>query len=235
MNQSSVQPAWETISGASPTSKSYWAQWDALRLKDGLLQRQWVTTDGLNKYIFGAMDYFTKWPEAYVIPNLEATIARVLVDQFFCRFGVPQELHSDQGKNSESAVFRRELAKYCVEGHTEWDQKLPTLLIAYRVSCIDTGKTDVGSQTAASSGPADKEGESFTEVAESIGRTIHGTGAPFKYDLPEQEGRKAQPKVVHVNRLWQYHGPGQYTWEDSEELSPTTEELRAVPIRRTRP
>ncbi|KAG7166512.1 hypothetical protein Hamer_G005624 [Homarus americanus] len=23
--------------------------------------------------------------------------------------------------------------------------------------------------------------------------------------------RKAQPKVVHVNRLWQFHGPGQYT------------------------
>ncbi|KAG7159935.1 hypothetical protein Hamer_G017373 [Homarus americanus] len=36
--------------------------------------------------------------------------------------------------------------------------------------------------------------------------------------------RKAQPKVVHVNRLWQYHGPGQYTWEDSEEQSPTTDE-----------
>ncbi|KAG7158156.1 hypothetical protein Hamer_G008775 [Homarus americanus] len=49
MNQSSVQPAWDTISGASPTTKNYWAQWDALRLKDGLLQRQWVTTNGLNR------------------------------------------------------------------------------------------------------------------------------------------------------------------------------------------
>ncbi|KAG7174496.1 hypothetical protein Hamer_G016393 [Homarus americanus] len=37
-------------------------------------------------------------------------------------------------------------------------------------------------------------------------------------------GRKAQPKVVHINRLWQYHGLGQYTWKDSEELSPTTDE-----------
>ncbi|KAG7176885.1 hypothetical protein Hamer_G000082 [Homarus americanus] len=36
--------------------------------------------------------------------------------------------------------------------------------------------------------------------------------------------RKAQPKVVHVSRLWQYHGPGQYTWEDAEEQSPTTGE-----------
>ncbi|KAG7157139.1 hypothetical protein Hamer_G028989, partial [Homarus americanus] len=36
--------------------------------------------------------------------------------------------------------------------------------------------------------------------------------------------RKAQPKVVHVNRLWQYHGPGQYTWEDCEEQPSTTDE-----------
>ncbi|KAG7157196.1 hypothetical protein Hamer_G010041 [Homarus americanus] len=37
-------------------------------------------------------------------------------------------------------------------------------------------------------------------------------------------GRKAQPKVVHVNRLWQCHGPGQCTWENSEKRSPTTDE-----------
>ncbi|KAK3894050.1 hypothetical protein Pcinc_002152 [Petrolisthes cinctipes] len=52
------------------------------------------------------MDYFTTWPEAYAIPDQEAvTVAQVLVDQIFCRFGMPQELHSDQGRNSESAVF----------------------------------------------------------------------------------------------------------------------------------
>ncbi|KAG7169933.1 hypothetical protein Hamer_G019750 [Homarus americanus] len=38
-----------------------------------------------------------------------------------------------------------------------------------------------------------------------------------------RERRKTQPKVVYVNRLWQYHGPGQYTWEVSEEQSPTTD------------
>ena len=65
-----------------------------------------VTSSG-NRYICVAMDYFTKWPEAYAIPNQEATtVARVLVDQFFTRFGVPFELHSDQGRNFESKVFR---------------------------------------------------------------------------------------------------------------------------------
>ena len=65
-----------------------------------------VTSAG-NRYICVAMDYFTKWPEAYPIPNQEATtVARVLVEQFFSRFGVPFELHSDQGRNFEASVFK---------------------------------------------------------------------------------------------------------------------------------
>ncbi|UYV74279.1 K02A2.6-like [Cordylochernes scorpioides] len=64
------------------------------------------TEDG-NKYLLVAMDYFTKWPEVYAIPNQEAaTVARVLVDNLICRFGVPLELHSDQGRNFESGIFR---------------------------------------------------------------------------------------------------------------------------------
>ena len=51
-------------------------------------------------------DYFTKWIEAYAIPNQEAvTVARKLVDQMFCRFSPPEQLHSDQGKQFESEVM----------------------------------------------------------------------------------------------------------------------------------
>ena len=65
-----------------------------------------ITKSG-NRYICVTMDYFTKWPEAIAVPNQEAeTIARALVDNFFSRFGVPDELHSDQGRNFESKVFR---------------------------------------------------------------------------------------------------------------------------------
>jgi hypothetical protein len=39
------------------------------------------------------MGYLTKWPEAYAIPNQEAsTVAEVLVTNFFCRFGIPHIL-----------------------------------------------------------------------------------------------------------------------------------------------
>ena len=60
-----------------------------------------------NRYIVVVIDYFSKWPEAFPVPNQEAeTVARVLVDGVFCRFGVPDELHSDQGRNFESTLFR---------------------------------------------------------------------------------------------------------------------------------
>ena len=60
-----------------------------------------------NKYILVVEDYFTKWTEAFALPDQEAiTIARVMVDDVFSRWGVPMYLHSDQGKNFESVLFK---------------------------------------------------------------------------------------------------------------------------------
>ncbi len=59
-----------------------------------------------NRYLLVMRDYFTKWVEALPIPNQEAeTVANALTQQFFSRLGVPQELHSDPGRNFESRVF----------------------------------------------------------------------------------------------------------------------------------
>ena len=52
------------------------------------------------------MDYFTKWVEAFAVPNQEATtIARLLVDNIVCRHGVPQHLLSDRGANFLSSLI----------------------------------------------------------------------------------------------------------------------------------
>ena len=59
-----------------------------------------------NRYILVVGDYFSKWVEAYPVPNEKATtVAEKLVEEFVCRFGVPDQLHSDQGRNFESEVF----------------------------------------------------------------------------------------------------------------------------------
>ncbi len=64
-------------------------------------------TESGNQYILIAQDYFTKWPEAFALPDQQAlTVAEVLVNKFFTRFGIPMELHSDQGRNFESETFQ---------------------------------------------------------------------------------------------------------------------------------
>ena len=66
-----------------------------------------VTAYG-NKYVLVAVDYFTRWVEAYGIPNQEATtVAKKLVDEVFCRFSPPEQLHSDQGRQFESEFNTR--------------------------------------------------------------------------------------------------------------------------------
>ena len=63
-----------------------------------------VTLAG-NKFILVAADYFTKWIEAYAIPNQEATtVAHKLLDEMFCRFALPEKLHSEQGRQFEAEV-----------------------------------------------------------------------------------------------------------------------------------
>ena len=62
-------------------------------------------TDAGNRYVLVIGDVFSKWIEAYAIPNKEAvTVAKKLTD-FFCRFGIPQRLHSDRGKEFHNQVI----------------------------------------------------------------------------------------------------------------------------------
>ena len=60
-----------------------------------------------NRYLIVVGDYFTKWMEAIAVPDQEAeTVARAIVEQFICRFGVPRQLHTDKGTNFESNLFQ---------------------------------------------------------------------------------------------------------------------------------
>ena len=134
-----------------------------------------VTKKG-NKYLLVAMDYFTKWPEAYALQDQEAkTVATVLVREFVCRFGTPLELHSDQGRIFESELIKEiceilginktrttpyhpqsdgmverynrtlatQLSTFVNENHSDWDEHLHTVLMAYSSNGIQNGYTRV--------------------------------------------------------------------------------------------
>ncbi|GFV29249.1 retrovirus-related Pol polyprotein from transposon 412 [Trichonephila clavipes] len=208
MESSSNKPSWQDISAYSPTTKQYWALWNSLHLRNGVLYRKFESEDGKtfrwqlvlprsripevhkelhgsptrghfgvmktlhrvrerfcwgkvradveqwcksrdacsarkgpkirsrgklhrynvgapferiafdilgplprtasgNKYLLVVMDYFTKWPEVYPIPDQEAPkVAEAVVQHWISRYGVPLQLHSDQGRNFVSAVLK---------------------------------------------------------------------------------------------------------------------------------
>lgn len=128
-------------------------------------------TERGNKYIVVIADYFTKWTEAFALPNMEAgTVAAKIVEEFICRFGVPTEIHTDQGRQFESKLFAEMcsmlsikktrttpyhpqsdglverfnrtlgamLSQYVNDHHTDWDEHLCYVMLAYRSSIQET-------------------------------------------------------------------------------------------------
>jgi transposase InsO family protein len=65
-----------------------------------------VSEDG-NKYVLVVVDSFSKWMEAYAVPNIEAkTIAEKLVMEFISRFGVPYQIKTDRGRQFDCELFQ---------------------------------------------------------------------------------------------------------------------------------
>jgi transposase InsO family protein len=58
-----------------------------------------------NRYILTMCDTLTRWAEAVVLPNQNASmIARAIVDRVAAGHGVPQRILTDQGANFESEL-----------------------------------------------------------------------------------------------------------------------------------
>ena len=59
-----------------------------------------------NKYLLTCKDVFTRWVEAYPVPDISAaTTAKVLEKEIFARYGLPESIHSDNGKSFTSKLM----------------------------------------------------------------------------------------------------------------------------------
>ena len=76
------------------------------RMAMDILSFKEQTTNG-NTCILVVTDYFSKWTEAFALPDHQAlTVADTLVTEIFLRFGVPRILHSDQGPEFQSELIK---------------------------------------------------------------------------------------------------------------------------------
>ncbi|GBM11198.1 Retrovirus-related Pol polyprotein from transposon 297 [Araneus ventricosus] len=71
------RPSWQEIAPESPATKRYWALWDSLHLKDGVLYRKWESDDGRPcDILFGRPSDTPSSPNEY-LNNLEARLESV--------------------------------------------------------------------------------------------------------------------------------------------------------------
>ena len=65
-----------------------------------------TTPDG-NRYILIIVDHFTKWAQAFAIPNaLAKTVANCIVKTALT-FGIPDQILTDRGTNFQSQVLKQ--------------------------------------------------------------------------------------------------------------------------------
>ena len=86
--------------------------WEVLAMDFTLLD---PSRDG-KENVLVITDVFSKYSFAFATKNQRAgTVAKILVEEIFDRFGVPEKLHSDQGRNFESKLVQELCAYYHVE------------------------------------------------------------------------------------------------------------------------
>ena len=65
-----------------------------------------------NWYLLVIQDYFTKWAEARPLPDQTAARITHELMEVFANYGFSDIVHSDQGRNFESAVFHQTLKAF---------------------------------------------------------------------------------------------------------------------------
>ncbi|GKA93817.1 reverse transcriptase domain-containing protein [Tanacetum coccineum] len=73
---------------------------------------------GKVKFLIVAMDYFTKWIEAKPVATITGNqIKKFVWDNIVCRFGLPGEIISDNGKQFRDDPFKDWCEKLCIHQH----------------------------------------------------------------------------------------------------------------------
>ena len=80
------------------------------------LSGPYPTTMSGNKYIIAFVDWYSGWPEAFAVPDKTGeTVADLIIDQVFPRFGSCLQLVTDNGTENVNKVVKETLAKLNID------------------------------------------------------------------------------------------------------------------------
>ncbi|KAJ8952779.1 hypothetical protein NQ318_008096, partial [Aromia moschata] len=200
-----VRPTWQEVSRYGTTIKGYWAQWNSLCLRDGLLHRKWESPDGVSAV------YQLVLPKARIHQVLEElhssptgghfgvnrTLARVR-DRFYwvnCRQDVEEceklRIHSDKMK-----------------------QRLDTTSTETAFKPGDAVWLYAPKRTKGKSPKLQSNWEGPYTIIKKINDLVYRI----------QLSPRSKPKVVHLERLAKYTGHNPPDWFVVEDPPPRTED-----------
>lgn len=108
LNSKAVQPKLRTFMGSLLASRPL----EILAIDFTLLEK---SSDGRENLLV-VTDVFSKFSQAYpTVDQKASTVAKVLTEQWFYIYGVPQRIHTDQGRNFEGELFHRLCQLYGIQ------------------------------------------------------------------------------------------------------------------------
>ena len=76
-------------------------------------------SDAGHSYILTAKDCFTRWVEAFPTSNMTAaTVVKTLEKEIFSRYGIPEQIHTDQGTQFTSELMKQIMGMLQIKGTT---------------------------------------------------------------------------------------------------------------------
>ncbi|KAJ8949811.1 hypothetical protein NQ318_000509 [Aromia moschata] len=207
-----VRPTWQEVSRYGTTIKGYWAQWNSLCLRDGLLHRKWESPDGVSAvYLHESTTYtpsmLTSGREMKLPTDL--ILGRPLEENQ--ERSLPEFVENLRERMDQIHRFAREKLKI----HSDkMKQRLDTTSTETAFKPGDAVWLYAPKRTKGKSPKLQSNWEGPYTIIKKINDLVYRI----------QLSPRSKPKVVHLERLAKYTGHNPPNWFVVEDPPPRTED-----------